>query len=303
MNSGFFAGRSRVGVWLSRVGLVGAEEAQAAAREIERLGYGTLWIGESTANKEILSNAAILLAGTSTLAVATGIANLYARDPYAARAGAETLGEAYPGRFLLGIGVSHAPSVAQRGHEYRGPVTVMREYLDGMAAADYRGPAAEPRVPVLLAALRPKMLGLARDRTDGAHPYFVPVEHTRRAREVLGDGPLLAPELMIVLDEDPTTARATARRAMTPYLALPNYANNLLELGYERSELDDGGSDRLVDDLIAWGSPADIHARIAQHLEAGADHVCIQPLNADLDACLDDLRELAPVVSTPSIPR
>lgn len=292
----FFDGRGPVGVWLTRVGLVGAVEARAAASEIERLGYGTLWIGEGATNKEVLSNAGILLAGTSTLAIATGIASIYARDPYAARAGSQALGEAYPGRFLLGLGVSHATIVTGRGHEYAGPVSAMRAYLDGMDAADYRGPLADPPVPIMLAALRPRMLELARDRSAGAHPYFTPVEHTRRARAVLGAGPLLAPELMVVLDEDPVTARAMARTNMRSYLALPNYANNLLDLGYTEADLAEGGSDRLVDDLIAWGSPSDIAARVREHLDAGADHVCIQPLAKTLDRAIADLGVLAPVL-------
>jgi probable F420-dependent oxidoreductase len=292
----FFDDRGPVGVWLSRLGLVGAGEARAAASEIERLGFGTLWIGEGGTNKEVFSNSAILLSGTSTLAIATGIANIYARDPYAAQAGSQALGEAFPGRFLFGLGVSHAPLVTARGHDYAGPVSAMRAYLDGMDAASYRGPLADPPVPLMLAALRPRMLELARERTAGAHPFFTPVEHTRRARAVLGEGPLLAPELMVVLDEDPVSARAMARTNMRPYLALPNYVNNLLSLGYSEADFADGGSDRLVDDLIGWGSPEAIRARIREHLDAGADHVCIQPLTETLDQAIADLDVLAPVV-------
>jgi probable F420-dependent oxidoreductase len=292
----FFDDRGPVGVWLSRLGLVGADEARAAASEIERLGFGTLWIGEGGTNKEVFSNSAILLSGTSTLAIATGIANIYARDPYAAQAGSQALGEAFPGRFLFGLGVSHAPLVTARGHDYAGPVSAMRAYLDGMDAASYRGPLADPPVPLMLAALRPRMLELARERTAGAHPFFTPVEHTRRARAVLGEGPLLAPELMVVLDEDPVSARAMARTNMRPYLALPNYVNNLLSLGYSEADFADGGSDRLVDDLIGWGSPEAIRARIREHLDAGADHVCIQPLTETLDQAIADLDVLAPVV-------
>ncbi len=292
----FFDEHGGVGVWLSRVSTVGAAEARDAAAEIERLGFGTLWVGEGASNKEVLSSVGILLAGTSTLALATGIASIYARDPYAARAGSETLGEAYPGRFLFGLGVSHAPIVTGRGHDYARPVAGMRAYLDGMDAAECRFPLADPPVPIMLAALRPRMLQLARERTAGAHPYFTPVEHTRRARAVLGAGPLLAPELMVVLDEDPVTARAMARRHMRHYLALPNYANNLLSLGYDAGDLADGGSDRLVDDLIGWGSPEAIHDRIQEHRAAGADHVCIQPLAATLEQAIADLAVLAPVV-------
>ncbi|MCW3040621.1 MAG: putative F420-dependent oxidoreductase [Solirubrobacterales bacterium] len=286
----------KVGVWFSAISSRTAVDAGEAAREIEGLGYGCLWVGEAPNGKEALTHSGLLLAATSTLVVATGIANIYARDPMAMQLGALTLGEAYPGRFVLGIGVSHRPLVAARGHDYGKPLSAMREYLDGMAAAEYLPPAPAQPVPVVLAALRPRMLELAAERTAGAHPYFVPVEHTAKARATLGPDPLLAPELMVILEEDAETARATARRTTAMYLGLPNYVNNLLELGYTDEDVAGGGSDRLVDDIVAWGSPAAIKERVDAHLAAGADHVPIQPVGGRFADQMQQLRTLAPVL-------
>lgn len=284
-----------VGVWLASVGGRSAAEEGDVARELEALGYPSLWVGESPFNKEALVHSGLLLAATTDLVVATGIANIYVRDPTAMKLGAEALGEAYPGRFVLGMGVSHAPLVAQRGHDYGKPVSTMRAYLDGMDGAEYQPPAPEPPVPVVLAALRPNMLELARERTDGAHPYFVTVEHTVRARAALGPDRLLAPELMVIVETDPEKARAIARRTTQMYLGLPNYANNLRWLGYADEELLDGGSDRLVDDIVAWGTPEQIRERVEAYRAAGADHVPIQPLGRFEDQ-LAQLRTLAPVL-------
>jgi probable F420-dependent oxidoreductase len=283
------------GVWLGSLGGVPAAEGAAAAAEIERLGYGALWFGEAL-GKEAFTHAGLLLAATERIVVATGIANIWVRDASAADAAAQTLGEAHPGRFLLGLGVSHAPLVNLRGHDYGRPLAAMRAYLDGIDATSYAGPPATPPVPIVLAALRPKMVALARERTAGAHPYLVTPEHTAQTRELLGDGPLLAPEQTVLLDDDPATARATARGFLSMYLALPNYARNLLELGFEEHELVDGGSDRLVDALVAWGDAEAIAARLDAHRAAGADHVAIQPLGETVEAQLAQLRELAPLV-------
>lgn len=285
-----------VGVWLATLGGVSAAAEREAAREIEALGYPALWFGEAPGVKEAFVNAGILLNATSRMVVATGIANIYARDAMSARLGADALGEAHPGRFLLGLGVSHAPIVTVRGHDYGKPYSAMRDYLDGLDAAAYRAPAPDPPVPVVLAALRPRMLELARERTAGAHPYFVPVAHTEKARAALGPDRLLAPELMVILEADPEVARATARRTTAMYLGLPNYANNLRDLGYSEEDLADGGSDRLVDDIVAWGSAEDIRARVDAHLSAGADHVPVQPLARTLEDQLQQLRELAHVL-------
>jgi probable F420-dependent oxidoreductase len=193
-----------------------------------------------------------------------------------------TLGEASGGRFVLGLGVSHAPMVAGiRGHDYGKPVTTMRSYLDAMEKALYVGPKATEEAPIVLAALRQNMLRLAAERTSGAHPYFVPPEHTARAREILGAGPTLAPEQKVLLESDASRAREIARANMKTYLGLPNYQNSLRWLGFGDEDLTGGGSDRLVDAIVAWGDEKAIAARIQAHRDAGADHVCIQPLRAD----------------------
>jgi probable F420-dependent oxidoreductase len=283
-----------VGAWLTLLGLRSAGEERAAAAEIERLGYPALWFGETPVNKEAFVHAGILLAATERIAIATGIASIYARDAAAANAAGNALAEAYDGRFVLGLGVSHAPAVAQRGHDYGKPVTEMRRYLDAIDAADYRAPAPARPTPVVIAALRRRMLELARDRVHGAHPYLVTPAHTARARAILGPGPVLAPEQGVVLETDPDRARATAREHLTAYLRLPNYTNSWREDGFGDDDFADGGSDRLVDALIAWGDAETIAARVRAHHEAGADHVCIQPVIRDLDRALAALRRLAP---------
>jgi probable F420-dependent oxidoreductase len=193
-----------------------------------------------------------------------------------------TMGDLAPGRFILGIGVSHGHLVGGvRGHEYGKPVSTMRNYLEKMSSALFMARKPEQTPPVLLAALRPKMLELSATAAQGAHPYFVPPEHTARAREILGDGPMLCPEQMVLLETDPTKARALARKYMEIYAGLPNYRNNLKWLGFEDADFENGCSDRLVDTIVAWGDEKAIVARIQEHWDAGADHVCIQPLRAD----------------------
>ena len=283
----------RVGVWLGPLSLRPAAETREIAREIEQLGYGAIWFGEGVGTKEALTQACTLLAWTDRITVGTGIANIYARDPMAMVNGARTLADAYPNRFLLGLGVSHAPSVAERGHDYTRPLATMRRYLDEMDAAPFRGvePAASPRR--VLAALGPRMLELSAERSGGAHPYFVPVEHTASARETLGAGPLLAPEQAFLLETDSEAARAMAREHMAYYLRLDNYRRNLLRLGYSESDLSGGGSDRLVDAIGAWGEVDAVTQRVKDHLEAGADHVCVQAVGP---APLDELRVVAPAL-------
>lgn len=285
-----------VGAWLTLLGLRPAGDERAAAAEIERLGYPALWFGETPVNKEAFVHAGILLAATERIAIATGIASIYARDAAAANAAGNALAEAHDGRFVLGLGVSHAPAVAQRGHDYGKPVTEMRRYLDALDAADYRAPAPAHPAPVVIAALRRRMLELARDRAHGAHPYLVTPAHTARAREILGPGPVLAPEQGVVLETDPARARAVAREHLSAYLRLPNYTNSWREDGFGDNDFADGGSDRLVDALIAWGDADAIAQRVAAHHVAGADHVCIQPVVRDLDRALTELRELAPAL-------
>jgi probable F420-dependent oxidoreductase len=269
-----------------------AADVRRAAKAIEDMGYGSLWYPESS-GREAFAVASLLLEATDRIVVASGIANLWARDAMAMANGALSLGEAHPGRFLLGIGVSHAPSVAARGHDYRRPVQTMARYLDAMEAAPYMGPEPDPPVPAVLAALGPRMLRLSAERTAGAHPYFVPVEHTAMAREALGPGPLLAPEQAVVLETDPSRARSIARNHMARYLALDNYANNLRRLGWTEADLADGGSDALVDAVVAWGDVGAIADRVAAHTDAGADHVSLQVLIEEPQMPLDDLDRLA----------
>jgi probable F420-dependent oxidoreductase len=274
-------GLGRIGVWTSTLDAQPAAQAQAAARELEQMGYAAIWIPESV-RREALSNAGLLLAGTSRIVVATGIANIYARDANTTAAGQKTLAEAYPGRFLLGLGVSHQPNVEQvRGHVYGKPVATMRAYLDAMSNAPYQSVEPPERPHTVLAALGPNMLKLAAERTSGAHPYFVPVEHTRMAREVLGPAALLAPEQAVVLEPDADRARRIARAHMQSYLRLPNYVNNLRRLGYGEQDLAGAGSDRLVDGIVAWGELDAVTSRIHDHLEAGADHVGVQVIAED----------------------
>jgi probable F420-dependent oxidoreductase len=281
----------RVGVWLGSLSLRAASEECEAARELERLGYGALWFGEGVGTRESFSQAGTLLAWTDRIVVATGISNVYARDPMAMMNGARALADGYPDRFLLGVGVSHAPSVAERGHRYASPIETMRAYLDAMDAALYRAVAPARPARRVLAALGPRMLELAAERASGAHPYFTPVEHTAFARETLGDGPLLAPEQGFLLNSDPAEARAAARAHMGYYLELDNYRNNLLRLGFSEEDVAGAGSDRLVDAIVAWGGVESVTARMKAHLDAGADHVRVQALGPDP---LEELRRVAP---------
>jgi probable F420-dependent oxidoreductase len=270
----------RLGVW-TWIDTMSAEEVASFAAKIEELGYSMLWIPEAV-GRDPFSILGYLAARTSKLLLATGIANIYARDPMTMRAIQHTLAEASGGRFVLGLGVSHAPMVAGiRGHEYGKPVTTMRNYLDAMEKALYVGPKADPEAPIVIAALRQNMLRLAAERTRGAHPYFVSPEHTARAREILGKGPILAPEQKVLLETDASRAREIARAGMKTYLGLPNYQNSLRWLGFGADDLAEGGSDRLVDAIVAWGDEKAIAERIQAHRDAGADHVCIQPLRPD----------------------
>jgi probable F420-dependent oxidoreductase len=288
----------RVGIWTSTLDRRPWREVAPAAAEIDELGYGALWVGEAV-RREAFANAALLLSATERIVVATGIANIWARDPVAMAAGQKTLSEAFPGRFVLGVGVSHPPLIAVRGHTYNRPVAAMAAYLDAMDAAPYGGPPPAPSATArVLAALGPRMLELAARRADGAHPYLVPVEHTVRARAVLGLDRLLCPELAVVADRDPSVAREVARRHLGTYLRLENYSRNLANHGFDESDLAGGGSDRLVDSLVAWGRPAAIAARVADHLAAGADHVAIQVLTGDPERLpVDAWRDLAPYLT------
>jgi probable F420-dependent oxidoreductase len=267
----------KLGVWAMTETLT-AVEAAAFARRVEQWGYGALWIPEAV-GRNALVHASWLLANTQSLVIATGIANIYARDAQAMAAAQRTLAEQSGNRFLLGIGVSHAPLVEKlRGHVYAKPVETMRNYLDAMGRATYISPPPSERPPTVLAALGPKMLELSRDRADGAHPYLTTPKHTAEARALLGPGKWLCPEQKVMLETDPVKARRVGRGFVSRYLTLPNYRNNLLRLGYTEADVSNGGSDRLVDAIIAWGDEAAIRARIQEHWDAGADHVCIQAM-------------------------
>jgi probable F420-dependent oxidoreductase len=286
----------RVGIWYGMIDALPTPDARRAARTIEELGFGALWVAEAVGRDPFVASA-VLLSATERLPLATGIANIYARDPMTMAAGQKTLAEAFPGRFLLGMGVSHAHLVSHlRQHDYSKPYSYMKEYLQRMDDSLFmaRGPDEEPgRV---LAALGPKMLALSAEQANGAHPYFTTPEHTRIARDVMGPDALLAPEQMVVLETDPTEARRIARAGMAVYLRAPNYLNNLARLGFDEADIADGGSDRLVDAIVAWGTADQIAGRVAEHHDAGADHVCVQVLQDGTDFPEEALRSLAAVL-------
>jgi probable F420-dependent oxidoreductase len=268
----------KLGVWAGLDGMTAAAALAFAQRSEER-GFEVLWTPESR-GRNVLVNAAWLLAGTSRLIVATGIANIYARDAVAMANAQRGLNEQSGNRFLLGLGVSHKPLVSDmRGHAYGRPVPTMRAYLEAMRAAPYQAPPPSEPPRTVLAALGPKMLALAAEMTDGAHPYCVTPEHTAEARRILGPGKLLCPEVMAVLEADPAKARAAGRAALSSYIQLENYANNWRRLGFTDGDLAGGGSNRFVDANIAWGDEGAIRKRLQLYWDAGADHVCIQAIH------------------------
>ncbi len=286
----------RVGIWQGVFDAHPTPVAQAGARLIEELGFGAVWIPEAVGRDPFVS-AAMLLNGTERLPVATGIANIYARDPMTMANAQKTVAEAFPNRFLLGLGVSHATLVAGvRKHDYSKPYSYMVEYLDRMDKALFmaKGPDTDPGR--LLAALGPKMLQLSATSANGSHPYFTTPEHTAIARQEMGSDAMLAPEQMCVLSTDPAEARRIARSKMKIYIGLPNYWNNLLRLGFTEADRENGGSDRLVDAITVWGTAQQIADRVKQHHDAGADHVCVQVLRDDNEIPSDEWRELAQVL-------
>lgn len=256
---------------LGRYGVWGHARSLTAerARDLESLGFGALWQGGSP--EADLRHVRDLLDATNTIVIATGIVNIWTADATAVAASYHQIEAAHPGRFLLGLGVGHPEAVA----EYRSPYQALVDYLDVL---DGEGVPVQRRV---LAALGPKVLRLARDRSAGAHPYLVTPEHTRSARAILGPDRLLAPEQRVVLEADPSAARAVGRPTVVkPYLGLTNYTSNLRRLGYSDADLSGGGSDRLIDDLVVYGNSAEVARRLGQHLDAGADHVAIQLLSS-----------------------
>ncbi len=268
----------KLGVWYP-VDRLDGDGIRHLLRTVEDLGYSTLWYPEAL-GYESLSIASFMLANTSRLVIGSSIANIYARDPFTARRGLRTLTSLYDDRFILGLGVSHAPMVEKlRGHVYEKPVPTMRRYLDSL----YEDPSNAAQWPVVIAALGPLMLKLAAERTAGAVPYNVTPEHTREARAALGPDKLLAVEQKVYLQTDATAARGLARRELHRYLALTNYRNNWLRIGFSEADLADGGSDRFIDAMMLWGDAATIAQGLRAHLEAGANQVCIQPIHAEGD--------------------
>jgi probable F420-dependent oxidoreductase len=258
----------KIGIWTGYRPF-GIERAGEAAKLAEQLGYSAWWVGGSPHVPEIRP----ILEATSALVAATGILNVWINDPAETAAADAALRADFPERFMLGIGIGH-PEVRS---DYRRPLTAMRAFLDGLDASP-TPPAADGRC---LAALGPKMLDLAGERAAGTHTYFVPVEHTRSARERLGSGKLVAPEVACVLDTDPVRGKAVAREYAKLYLGLRNYTQNLLNLGFTERDLADGGSDRLIDTVIPQGSAEQIAEVVRAHIDAGADHVCLQPLGEE----------------------
>lgn len=268
----------KLGVWCSTNQLQRAQLIELA-EGVERLDYDVLWYPESLAY-ESLSLASFLLGRTNRLRVGSGIANIYARDAIAAIAGHNTLNALYGDRFILGLGVSHIPLVeTRRGHSYGKPVATMRDYLDAIDAAEIA--IAAPARNLVLAALGPNMLALARDRAKGALPYNVTPEHTAAAKKILGPDKWLCVEQKVCLTTDERRARDAAATTLAHYMNMPNYRNNWLRLGFSESELAGGGNERFLDAMVAWGDADAIRARVDAHFAAGATHVCLQPLRPD----------------------
>lgn len=265
----------KLGVWCFLDGPAASETA-AAAKRIESMGYSALWIPE-TVGRDPLVHASWLLANTSRLQIATGIANLYNREPGVMLSGQKTLAEQSSDRFLLGIGVSHRPLVeGVRGLNYGPPAATMRTYLERMAQSPYMGAGQEIKPRTVIAALGPQMLKVARAHCDGAHPYFSSPAHTKMAREILGPDKLLCVEQKIILETDAPKARQLARGVAQMYIQLPNYRNNWLRMGLSEADFEGGGSDRFVDETFAWGDLDAIKQRLQAHFDAGASHVCVQ---------------------------
>jgi probable F420-dependent oxidoreductase len=284
----------RVGVWTGALAKVAAQECRAAVEAIEDLGFGALWYPESVGSKESFSQAGLLLSASENLVVASGIASIWARDAMAMQTGALTLAEAYPGRFVLGIGTSTDVSVPMRGHVYERPFSTLKSYVAEMDAVDYMGPLPDPPLRRVIGSIGPKSLAFAAEKSWGAHTYFVPPEHTSFAREIMGPEAFLAVEQAVVVDPDPTSARTVARDHMDFYLQRAAYRSLLINLGWSEDELDNGGSDRLVDAVVAWGDIDQVAARVEKQFRSGADHVCLQPLtNSPTEIGLDQLSQLA----------
>ncbi|MFD0071759.1 TIGR03620 family F420-dependent LLM class oxidoreductase [Streptomyces sp. NPDC127166] len=295
-------GLGRVGVWTFAHEGQPAGRVRESAAELEELGYGAIWFGEAY-GRDTFGQAWLLLSATRRITVASGIANIAFREPIATAGAARTLGEAFPGRYVLGLGGHRVDDTVHEVDGYPVPTRgralhTMRAYLDAMDAAPAHGPAPDPAPRRVLAALGPKMLELAAERTWGAHPYFVPVEHTERARRILGPHAFLGVEQAVVLDADLGRAREVATAHVAGYVAAAAHqVANLRRLGFGDEDFVGGPSRRLVDAIVAYGGVEAIRRRVVQHLDAGADHVCLQVLTADpLELPDREWRELAPAL-------
>ena len=268
-----------------------ADESAAFCRRVERMGYPVLWSPEAW-GRDPFAHGGYLLAKTDRLIYATGIANIWVRDPMTMAMAAKTLAEIAEDRFILGIGVSHRSLVEDlRGHKYTKPYSYMSEYLPRMKSALYRAVAPKTEPPLVIAALHPKMLALAGREARGTHTYLCLPEHTKRAREVMGPDAWVCPSVIVILERDAVRARARARQHLSFYAYQENYQRILLAQGFTRADFENGCSDRLIDTMVAWGSEEHIRERIDAHLAAGANHVCLMPLRCD-ESNLPDERAL-----------
>jgi probable F420-dependent oxidoreductase len=283
----------RVGVGLMTP-LAPADEWRRAARRVEDAGYGSIWVNEAIGGREVFTQLGVMLAATERIVLGSGIANLWARHPAAMQGAASVLADAHPGRLALGIGVSMGAIVEQSGQEWSSPLARMREYLDGMDAAAGSAPVPEVPFPRVLAALGPKMQELARDRADGMLPAMMPIEHTRRARELLGPDRLLFVMQPVILETDPAKARAVARQVGAFSIPGSPYIGALKKLGFRDADLADGASDEVIDACFSWGDEAEIAKSVEARLEAGADHVCLTVFQPDLASSADQFERLAP---------
>ncbi|WUI03848.1 TIGR03620 family F420-dependent LLM class oxidoreductase [Spirillospora sp. NBC_00431] len=285
----------RIGVSLMTP-IAPADEWRAAARRVEEAGYGAIWVNERIGGREVFTQLSVMLAATQRVVLGSAIANLWARHPATAQGAASVLADAYPGRLALGVGVSMGTIVEQSGQKWTSPLSRMREYLDEMDAAVEGAPVPEVPFPRLVAALSPKMQGLAREKADGALPAAMPVEHTRLARERLGPDKLLVVMQTAIRETDPAKARGIARGSQMLDIPDSPYKRSLQNLGYEDAALTDGGSDEVIDACFNWGDDDAIRTRIQDHLDAGADHVGVTVFTPDLASSAEEFERLAPVL-------
>jgi probable F420-dependent oxidoreductase len=286
-----------VGLWTGTLEMLPPNRVREVVAELDAQGWGGLWFGEAY-GREAFTNAAMLLGASSRMTVATGIANIYGRDAMAMAGAAKTVAAQFPGRFIAGLGVSHAPLVERmRGHEYAGPVATMRAYLSAMAQAPFIAAPPEIEPPIVLAALGPKMLELAAEQTAGVHPYLVTPAWTARTREIVGPDAEVAVMHAVALTDDEEVWRSRAHAFLEIYTGLPNYRNSWLRQGFEESDFVRGGSERLKEAMVVRGDETAVAAAVQAHLDAGASHVCLQVLGSDtVTAPIADWATLAPAL-------